>query len=261
MSDEKKYKINEIFYSLQGEGIRTGTANIFVRFSNCNMKCAEEAGPKSPGGFDCDTEFESGRMLTLEEVENDILDLLEEYDDDGELAAARKCTELVPEAKISVKDKWMILTGGEPGLQANPEFCIYFRSRGWKLAIETNGSLLVAHTAGAYRHEHSLKTIANYLTRYGRYETLKLFYFDWITVSPKVAEHAIRQPVAHEVKYVRGHGQALPKTVVDAKYRLISPAFNGLSVDRKALDWCLKLVKENPTWRLSPQMHKLWKAR
>ena len=159
MSDEKKYKINEIFYSLQGEGIRAGTAYIFVRFSNCNMKCAEEAGPKSPGGFDCDTEFESGRMLTLEEIENDILDLLEEYDDDGELAAARKCTELVPEAKISVKDKWMILTGGEPGLQATPEFCIYFRSRGWKLAIETNGSLLVAHTAGAYRHEHSLKQL------------------------------------------------------------------------------------------------------
>ena len=77
MSDEKKYKINEIFYSLQGEGIRAGTAKIFVRFSNCNMKCAEEAGPKSPGGFDCDTEFESGRMLTLEEIENDILDLLE----------------------------------------------------------------------------------------------------------------------------------------------------------------------------------------
>ena len=123
--ESQKLKVNEIFYSLQGEGARAGEPSIFIRLTGCSAK---NACYKS--GVVCDTEFESGRMLTLEEIENDILDLLEEYDDDGELAAARKCTELVPEAKISVKDKWMILTGGEPGLQATPEFCIYFRSRG-----------------------------------------------------------------------------------------------------------------------------------
>ena len=32
-------KINEIFYSLQGEGYHTGTPAIFVRFSGCNLKC------------------------------------------------------------------------------------------------------------------------------------------------------------------------------------------------------------------------------
>ncbi|KKL89701.1 hypothetical protein LCGC14_1912030 [marine sediment metagenome] len=64
----KTYMINEIFYSLQGEGMRAGTANVFVRFSGCNMRCRKEAADDSPGGFDCDTEFVSGRRMTLEEI-------------------------------------------------------------------------------------------------------------------------------------------------------------------------------------------------
>ena len=50
-------KINEIFYSLQGEGAHTGTPAVFVRFSGCNLKC----------DF-CDTSHESGiemRMVIL----------------------------------------------------------------------------------------------------------------------------------------------------------------------------------------------------
>ena len=33
-------KINEIFYSLQGEGYHTGTPAVFIRFSGCNLKCS-----------------------------------------------------------------------------------------------------------------------------------------------------------------------------------------------------------------------------
>lgn len=50
-------KINEIFYSLQGEGYHTGTPAIFVRFSGCNLKC----------DF-CDTQHEEGTMMTDEEI-------------------------------------------------------------------------------------------------------------------------------------------------------------------------------------------------
>ena len=32
-------RVNEIFYSLQGEGAYTGTASIFIRFSGCNLAC------------------------------------------------------------------------------------------------------------------------------------------------------------------------------------------------------------------------------
>jgi organic radical activating enzyme len=193
--------VNEIFYSLQGEGVRAGTPNLFLRLSRCNLECKVETH-----GFDCDTEFESGRWMTLDEI-------LGEF-----RALSESCT-------------WVILTGGEPALQTDRELIDRLHEAGYKLAIETNGSFPLPDG------------------------------IDWITVSPKVAEHAIRQRTAHEVKYVRGYGQAIPKTVVTAEHYLISPAFEGADADPRTLDWCIRLCKENPPWRLSVQQHKLWKVR
>ena len=58
-------KINEIFYSLQGEGYHTGTPAIFVRFSGCNLKC----------DF-CDTQHEEGKMMTDDEIIADVKNIL-----------------------------------------------------------------------------------------------------------------------------------------------------------------------------------------
>ncbi len=197
----KTYRVNEIFYSLQGEGVRAGTANLFLRFSKCNLTCKVETH-----GFDCDTEFESGRDLSIDEIVAEFR------------ALAPAC-------------RWVILTGGEPALQVDRELIDALHAAGYQLAIETNGSFALPEG------------------------------IDWITVSPKVAEHAIRQRTAHEVKYVRGHGQAIPQTVVEAEHYLISPAFAGDQIDPRALAWCLRLVEENPTWRLSIQQHKVWGVR
>ncbi|MGB9624464.1 MAG: 7-carboxy-7-deazaguanine synthase QueE [Phycisphaerae bacterium] len=197
----KTYRVNEIFYSLQGEGVRAGTAALFLRFSGCNLQCRV-----ATHGFDCDTEFVSGRPLTLEQI---IAELRE---------AAPRC-------------EWVVLTGGEPGLQADRELIDGLHAAGYKLAIETNGSIELPDG------------------------------LDWITVSPKVAEHAIRQRTADEVKYVRAYGQPIPKTVVQAEHKLISPAFRGDVLEPKTLAWCIQLVKDNPGWRLSVQQHKYWRVR
>ncbi|HEV7515602.1 MAG TPA: 7-carboxy-7-deazaguanine synthase QueE [Thermoanaerobaculia bacterium] len=197
----ERYVVNEIFFSLQGEGVRAGTPNLFLRFARCNLTCRAETH-----GFDCDTEFESGRRLTLAAI-------------------------LAEMTALSTTCRWVVLTGGEPALQVDPELIDTFHAAGYRLAIETNGSLLLPPG------------------------------IDWVTVSPKVAEHAVRQRTAHEVKYVRGYGQAIPRTVVLAEHYLVSPAFDGLEVDPRTLDWCIRLVKENPPWRLSVQQHKLWQVR
>jgi organic radical activating enzyme len=43
----ERYRVNEIFYSLQGEGVRAGTPNLFLRFSRCNLEC-RVCGDSSP---------------------------------------------------------------------------------------------------------------------------------------------------------------------------------------------------------------------
>lgn len=96
-------KINEIFYSLQGEGSHAGVPSVFVRFSGCNLRC----------GF-CDTRHESGKMMSDEEI---------------------------AEAVNTFPARWIILTGGEPSLFIDEDFIRYLKENTSKyIAIETNGT-------------------------------------------------------------------------------------------------------------------------
>jgi organic radical activating enzyme len=199
--------VNDLFYSLQGEGLRQGEASLFVRFAGCNLACDLAPGPRSPGGFVCDTEFVSSRPLTASEI-------------------VARCKAL------SLVCSWVILTGGEPALQVDPALVDAFHSAGYRVAMETNGTVNV--------------------------DALGL---DWLTVSPKVAEHAVKQRTATEVKYVRNYGQGIPQPQITAQYYLLSPAFSGDHLDRATLAWCIDLVREHPQWRLTMQAHKLWTIR
>jgi len=111
----KTYRINEVFYSLQGEGARSGEPSVFIRFSGCNMTCAVEPSDTSPGGFNCDTEFVSGRSLTAEQ-------LIEEIE------------------ALTLSCRWLVLTGGEPLLQLDRDLILTLKAAGYFLAIETNGT-------------------------------------------------------------------------------------------------------------------------
>lgn len=226
------YFINEVFTSVQGEGARMGEASTFVRFSGCNYRCAVEPGEKSPGGFDCDTEFESGRRLSLDAIDD-----------------------WIEQAEAGTQCEWLILTGGEPALQLDGEFCEHYRAKGRKLAVETNGSILLPNGASTDLLGAAVEK------RVGLEVILELFPFDWIVVSPKCAEHAVRQLWAHELRYVRGYGQGIPRPAARALTKYISPTFNGQYYDADAVQWCIKLCRENPDWRLSIQQHKILGAR
>ena len=98
------YKINEIFYSLQGEGFHSGTPAVFVRFSGCNLRCAF-----------CDTQHQSGKMMSLQEI-------VEEVDK-------------YPIAPL------VVLTGGEPSLFIDEAFVAELKQKtGKRIAMETNGT-------------------------------------------------------------------------------------------------------------------------
>lgn len=111
----KTYAINEIFYSLQGEGVRAGEPSVFVRFAGCNLKCAAQPSRLSPGGWECDTDHSLRCKLTAEQI-------------------VAECE------RVGGPCDWVVLTGGEPALQLDSGLVRALRCR-YRVAIETNGTL------------------------------------------------------------------------------------------------------------------------
>ncbi|MFG6390831.1 MAG: 7-carboxy-7-deazaguanine synthase QueE [Candidatus Amulumruptor sp.] len=103
MDDTKRYRVNEIFYSLQGEGVYTGVAAVFVRFSGCNRCCSF-----------CDTDFDAFTELTASEI----VSVVREY-----------------------PAETVILTGGEPAMQIDDAIVDALHAAGCRIHVETNGSL------------------------------------------------------------------------------------------------------------------------
>jgi len=122
---EKRYSIKEIFYSLQGEGVRAGTPNVFVRFAGCNFNCK-----LATHGFDCDTDFAHGEKMTAAEILRAA---------EAELAG----NGLPPCDLLQFGARSVIFTGGEPMLQLDTALAYSFQVRGFYLAIETNGSIAI----------------------------------------------------------------------------------------------------------------------
>lgn len=98
----KKYKVNEIFYSIQGEGSMTGRAAIFVRLSGCNLACPF-----------CDTQHQEGQFYTADEICQQIKDY---------------------------PANLVVITGGEPSLQLDEALIDKLHDKGHVVAIETNGT-------------------------------------------------------------------------------------------------------------------------
>lgn len=113
------YRINEIFYSLQGEGYHTGMPAVFVRFSGCNLRCPF-----------CDTDFADYTEMSAEQIVEEIHTLIHKH---STLNPQRST--LNPHHSPLI-----VLTGGEPALQVDNPLLTALHGLGMPVCIETNGT-------------------------------------------------------------------------------------------------------------------------
>ena len=236
-------RINDIFYSLQGEGYNTGRAAVFVRFAGCNLRCPF-----------CDTEFDTHREMTDDEIVAEISryevrdaryeNSMEADSSIGSNLAPRTIPDVPsPTRRLSYlasRKPLVVLTGGEPTLQVDEAFVDLLHQHDFEVAMESNGTRPAPQN------------------------------LDWLTVSPKFfrgerrefrGERNVKMP--DEIKVVFDEHTS-PERYLSS---LLSPLTSLLylqpcdtgDAERNAqiIDRCVAYIKEHPQWRLSLQTHKL----
>jgi 7-carboxy-7-deazaguanine synthase (Cx14CxxC type) len=204
------YAVKEIFYTLQGEGANAGAPAVFCRFAGCNLWSGREADRAAAECRFCDTDF----------VGTD-------GDGGGKFATAGDLARACADAAGSVPAGLLVvLTGGEPMLQVDAALIDALHGHGFRIAIETNGTLPVPRA------------------------------IDWICVSPKAGTE-LRQTSGDELKLVFPQTGMAPEDVAGLAFchRFLQP-MDGAECDAHtaaAIAYC----KAHPVWRLSLQTHKL----
>lgn len=171
-------KVNEIFYSLQGEGFNTGTAAVFVRFSGCNLRC-----------HFCDTQHVSGDFMSEDEI-------------------VARVAELLGGAKL------VVLTGGEPSLFVTASLLSKLHGLGVTVAMETNGTNAIAPGVDFVTLSPKDQFVPGAAVVLTECDELKLVYpgVDPAAYSAIKARHRFLQPMdnapenaAAAVEYIKKH--------------------------------------------------------
>lgn len=121
------YSVKEIFYTLQGEGLRAGRPAVFCRFAGCNLWTGREEDRSRAVCQFCDTDF-VGTDGTLGG----------KFAGAGDLA--RRVAALWPSGK---ENRYVVLTGGEPLLQVDSSLIEALHLEGFEIAVESNGTVSV----------------------------------------------------------------------------------------------------------------------
>jgi 7-carboxy-7-deazaguanine synthase (Cx14CxxC type) len=204
------YAVKEMFLTLQGEGVNAGARAVFVRFAGCNLWSGREQDRATAVCRFCDTEFVGtdgaggGKFLDGDTLADAVL---------GHWGAGDEA-------------RFVVLTGGEPMLQVDDALVDALHARGFRIAIETNGTL-PAHPG-----------------------------IDWICVSPKAGSEVV-QRTGDELKLVWPQ----PGTDVEAieswdfRHFLIQPLDSEAAPANT--EAAVAFALERPRWRLTLQTHKL----
>jgi 7-carboxy-7-deazaguanine synthase len=118
------YQVKEIYYTLQGEGARTGRAAVFLRCAGCNLWSGHERDRAGAVCRFCDTDF----------VDVD-------GPGGGKFATAKDLAGAVAEKWPHGLAPYVVCTGGEPLLQIDKELIDALHAKGFEIGIETNGTI------------------------------------------------------------------------------------------------------------------------
>jgi 7-carboxy-7-deazaguanine synthase len=203
------YAVKEMFLTLQGEGVNAGRRAVFVRFAGCNLWSGREQDRSTAVCRFCDTDFVGTDGLGGGK-----------FADAGALVAA-----VAGFWGPGPDERFVVLTGGEPMLQIDDALVDALHAAGFRIAIETNGTLPV-HPG-----------------------------IDWVCVSPK-AGSVVVQRSGDELKLV------WPQAGTDIDeverwsftHRLLQPMDDVRGPANVAA--AIAVVMERPHWRLSLQTHK-----
>lgn len=121
------YAVKELFLTLQGEGMQSGSRAVFLRFAGCNLWSGREQDRASAQCTFCDTDFVGtdgpggGKFRSAESL----ADAVERIWGEGR------------------GERLVVITGGEPMLQLDSALVNALHDRDFRVAIETNGTLPV----------------------------------------------------------------------------------------------------------------------
>jgi len=204
------YAVKEMFLTLQGEGVNAGARAVFVRFAGCNLWSGREADRATAVCRFCDTEFVGVDGLG-----------------GGKFADADALADAVKAYWGAGKwQRFVVLTGGEPMLQVDDALVEALHARGFRIAIETNGTLPV-HPG-----------------------------IDWVCVSPK-AGSVVVQRRGDELKLVWPQAGTDVAEIEDWDFDhfLVQPMDDARAGENQAA--AIAFAMERPRWRLTLQAHKM----
>ena len=190
--------------------MQTGRRAVFLRFAGCNLWSGREQDRATAQCNFCDTDFVGtdgpggGKFASAERL----ADHVEAVWGEGE------------------ERRLVVVTGGEPMLQLDTELIDALHARGFRVAVESNGTL--AATPG----------------------------IDWLCVSPKAGTEIVQRS-GDELKLVWPQRGIDPADLEgwDFLNFLVQPM--DCADGQAAVDAAIALAMERPQWRLSLQAHKL----
>jgi len=206
----RNYAVHEIFLTLQGEGAQAGHAAVFCRFAGCNLWSGREADRATAVCRFCDTEFVGTHG-----------------DGGGRFGSAEALADAIAAKwQGGATHRLAVLTGGEPLLQVDEGLTSALHARGFRIAVETNGTQ--PRPPG----------------------------LDWVCVSPKADAKLVLQG-GDELKLVFPQPGAEPALFdrLEFGHFLLQP-MDGPDLaanTQAAIAYCLA----HPRWRLSVQTHKV----